>query len=90
MPSLSPSLFPPSKTAPRAHWQPQTRVSPADELLARQAGVSPVAAALLRNRGHGYVERPGYRPLTKFEQRGLGLGHGVRDLVFDRVPGMPA
>ncbi len=46
-------LFPPPKTAPRAHWKPQTRVSPADELLARQAGISPVAAALLRNRGHG-------------------------------------
>ncbi len=45
-------LFPPPKTAPRADWKPKTRVSPADELIARQAGVSPVAAALLRNRGH--------------------------------------
>jgi tRNA (guanine-N7-)-methyltransferase len=29
-----------------------------------------------------YCERPAYRPLTKFEQRGLRLGHGVWDLVF--------
>ncbi|MDO4768964.1 MAG: tRNA (guanosine(46)-N7)-methyltransferase TrmB [Brachymonas sp.] len=32
----------------------------------------------------GYAERPHYRPLTKFEQRGLRLGHGVWDLVFVR------
>lgn len=32
----------------------------------------------------GFCERPGYRPLTKFEQRGLNLGHGVWDLVFTR------
>ncbi|MEO9148056.1 MAG: tRNA (guanosine(46)-N7)-methyltransferase TrmB [Burkholderiaceae bacterium] len=31
-----------------------------------------------------YAERPDYRPLTKFEQRGLRLGHGVWDLVFRR------
>jgi tRNA (guanine-N7-)-methyltransferase len=29
-----------------------------------------------------YVERPDYRPLTKFEQRGHRLGHGVWDLIF--------
>ncbi|MDG5976968.1 tRNA (guanine-N(7)-)-methyltransferase [Hydrogenophaga taeniospiralis CCUG 15921] len=33
----------------------------------------------------GYVPKPGYRPLTKFENRGLKLGHGVWDLVFRRV-----
>lgn len=32
-----------------------------------------------------YCPRPDYRPLTKFENRGLGLGHGVWDLVFTRV-----
>ena len=30
----------------------------------------------------GYVERPAYRPSTRFEQRGHRLGHGVWDLVF--------
>lgn len=29
-----------------------------------------------------YCERPSYRPLTKFEQRGIRLGHDVRDLIF--------
>lgn len=31
-----------------------------------------------------YCERPEYRPLTKFEQRGLRLGHGVWDLIFTK------
>jgi tRNA (guanine-N7-)-methyltransferase len=30
----------------------------------------------------GYVERPAYRPTTKFETRGIKLGHGVWDLVY--------
>ena len=33
----------------------------------------------------GYAVRPHYRPMTKFEKRGIGLGHGVWDLVFRRV-----
>lgn len=33
----------------------------------------------------GYAPKPDYRPLTKFEKRGIGLGHGVWDLVFHRV-----
>lgn len=31
-----------------------------------------------------YVERPDYRPITKFETRGQRLGHGVWDLIFKR------
>jgi tRNA (guanine-N7-)-methyltransferase len=38
----------------------------------------------LRNTADGYAPRPGYRPLTKFEARGLKLGHGVWDLVFSK------
>ena len=33
---------------------------------------------------HGCAPKPAYRPLTKFEQRGLRLGHGVWDLIFRR------
>jgi tRNA (guanine-N7-)-methyltransferase len=40
---------------------------------------------LLRNTAAGYAPKPDYRPLTKFENRGLKLGHGVWDLVFTRV-----
>ena len=32
-----------------------------------------------------YAERPEYRPITKFEKRGQRLGHGVWDLLFERV-----
>ncbi len=32
----------------------------------------------------GYAQRPDYRPVTKFENRGLKLGHGVWDLVFTK------
>ena len=37
---------------------------------------------LLQNTAEGYAPQPAYRPLTKFENRGLKLGHGVWDLVF--------
>ncbi len=40
--------------------------------------------ALLANTADGYAQRPASRPLSKFETRGLRLGHGVRDLVFTR------
>ena len=36
----------------------------------------------LANTAEGFAPRPDYRPLTKFEQRGLRLGHGVWDVVF--------
>ncbi|MEP7057120.1 MAG: tRNA (guanosine(46)-N7)-methyltransferase TrmB [Caldimonas sp.] len=42
------------------------------------------AEPALRNSADGFAARPPYRPLTKFEHRGLGLGHGVRDLVFEK------
>jgi len=40
---------------------------------------------LLRNTAEAYAPKPAYRPLTKFENRGLKLGHGVWDVVFERV-----
>ena len=49
------------------------------------------AEPLLKNRAlatspelNGYAPKPHYRPLTKFENRGIKLGHGVWDLVFER------
>lgn len=42
------------------------------------------AEPLLCNTADGWAPRPDYRPLTKFENRGLRLGHGVWDLVFRR------
>jgi tRNA (guanine-N7-)-methyltransferase len=39
----------------------------------------------LRNTADGFAPRPEFRPQTKFETRGLRLGHGVWDLMFKRV-----
>ena len=40
-----------------------------------------------RNKGdeNGYARRPAYRPATRFENRGVKLGHGVWDLVFENI-----
>ncbi len=40
------------------------------------------AEPTLANTAAGYAERPAWRPQTKFETRGLKLGHGVWDIVF--------
>ena len=42
------------------------------------------AEPLLVNTARDYAPRPAYRPLTKFERRGLLLGHGVWDIIFRR------
>jgi len=39
----------------------------------------------LRNTADGFAPRPSWRPETKFERRGLDLGHGVWDLLFTRT-----
>ena len=48
------------------------------------------AEPLLANTAEAYAPRPHYRPLTKFENRGLKLGHGVWDLVFVKALRPPA
>ena len=40
------------------------------------------AEPTLQNTADGFAPRPAHRPLTKFEHRGLKLGHGVWDLLF--------
>jgi len=42
------------------------------------------AEPLLQNSADGYAARPAYRPLTKFERRGIGLGHRIWDVIFRR------
>lgn len=42
------------------------------------------ASPLLENTCEGFCPRPEHRPLTKFEARGLRLGHGVFDIIFKR------
>ncbi len=40
--------------------------------------------ASLKNTVENYAPRPAWRPNTKFEKRGQGLGHKVQDLIFIR------
>lgn len=42
------------------------------------------AEPLLANTAHHFAPRPAWRPQTKFETRGLRLGHGVWDVLFRR------
>ena len=42
------------------------------------------AEPLLKNTSSDYAPRPSWRPQTKFERRGLKLGHEVRDLLFTK------
>ena len=42
------------------------------------------AEPTLENTADGYAPRPDYRPVTKFENRGVKLGHGVWDVVFKK------
>jgi tRNA (guanine-N7-)-methyltransferase len=58
-------------------WEPY-----AEEILATLA-----AEPKLDNTADGYAPRPAWRPQTKFEARGLRLGHRVLDLLFVRKPG---
>jgi tRNA (guanine-N7-)-methyltransferase len=37
------------------------------------------------SRSEGFARRPAYRPQTKFEARGLRLGHGVWDVLFRKA-----
>ena len=58
-------------------WQPYA------EQMLEVLGAEPA----LRNTAPGFAPRPDHRPLTKFENRGLRLGHGVWDLVFVKREG---
>ena len=54
------------------------------EDYARQMLETFSAEPLLENTGDGFTPRPPWRPQTKFELRGVNLGHPVFDLVFRR------
>jgi tRNA (guanine-N7-)-methyltransferase len=42
------------------------------------------AEPMLENTAAGFAQRPSWRPQTKFERRGMTLGHAIFDLVFRR------
>ncbi|MDR2877908.1 MAG: tRNA (guanosine(46)-N7)-methyltransferase TrmB [Chromatiales bacterium] len=55
------------------------------ENYAQQALTVLSATPGLRNTAENYAPRPEWRTLTRFERRGERLGHGVWDLVFEKV-----
>ena len=58
-------------------WQPYA------EQILQVLSEEPLLVNSTKN-ADGYALQPDYRPLTKFENRGLRLGHGVWDVVFVR------
>ncbi len=71
--ALATRLAPGGRLHCATDWQPY-----AEQMLE----VLSAEPALVNCAGSGYAPRPDYRPMTKFEARGLQLGHGVWDLVF--------
>jgi tRNA (guanine-N7-)-methyltransferase len=69
-----------SRLAPGGYVHCATDWQPYAEQMLQVLSAEPA----LHNTADGYAPRPAYRPLTKFENRGLKLGHGVWDLVFHR------
>jgi tRNA (guanine-N7-)-methyltransferase len=70
-----------SRLAPGATLHCATDWLPYAEQMLAVLGAEPMLANAA---GDGFAPRPASRPTTKFEQRGLDRGHGVRDLVFTR------
>jgi tRNA (guanine-N7-)-methyltransferase len=60
-------------------WQPYA------EQILEVLSLEPLLRNMADASSGGYAPKPAYRPLTKFENRGIKLGHGVWDVVFTRV-----
>jgi tRNA (guanine-N7-)-methyltransferase len=69
-----------SRLAPGGYLHCATDWQPYAEQMREVLGAEPTLA----NTADGYAPRPDWRPLTKFENRGIKLGHGVWDLVFTK------
>jgi tRNA (guanine-N7-)-methyltransferase len=69
-----------ARLAPGGYLHCATDWQPYAEQMLQVLGAEPAMA----NTADGYAPRPDWRPLTKFENRGIKLGHGVWDLVFKK------
>ncbi len=70
-----------SRLAPGAYLHAATDWQEYAEQILAVFGAEPALA----NTAPGFAPRPDYRPQTKFESRGLKLGHGVWDIIFRRI-----
>ena len=69
-----------SRIAPGGYLHCATDWQPYAEQMLEVLSAEP----LLCNTASDFAPKPFYRPLTKFENRGLKLGHGVWDVVFQK------
>ena len=81
--ALATRLAPGGRLHCATDWQPYAEQML--EVLAAEPLLANCAAS-----ASGYAPRPDYRPLTKFEARGVQLGHGVWDLVFTSAQSTPS
>ena len=74
-----------SRLKPGAYLHCATDWQPYAEQILEVLAAEPLLTNSADNAMAGYAPKPAYRPLTKFENRGIKLGHGVWDMVFQRV-----
>ena len=74
-----------TRLKPGAYLHCATDWQPYAEQILEVLSAEPLLKNTADRSGDGYAAKPHYRPLTKFENRGIKLGHGVWDVVFERV-----
>ena len=73
-----------SRLAPGGYLHCATDWQPYAEQMLEVLSAEPTLENTAKSTADGYAPRPDWRPLTKFENRGIKLGHGVWDLVFTK------
>ena len=71
-----------SRLAPGAFFHCATDWEPYAEQMLQVLSAEPALVNTAED--GGYIPRPDFRPLTKFERQGMAKGHVVRDLLFRR------
>ncbi len=74
-----------ARLKPGAYLHCATDWQPYAEQILEVLAAEPLLVNTADAAGDGYAPKPAYRPLTKFENRGIKLGHGVWDVVFTRA-----
>lgn len=74
-----------ARLAPGGYLHCATDWQPYAEQILEVLSAEPLLKNTVDAASGGYAPKPNYRPLTKFENRGIKLGHGVWDVVFTRA-----
>ena len=73
-----------ARLAPGGYLHCATDWEPYAQSMLEVLSSEPLLANAVANTVPAFAPRPDYRPITKFETRGLKLGHGVWDLLFHK------